>query len=45
MAGSSRETVTRALKSLEEEDVIATKPKEIHITDIEGLEEILHGIR
>lgn len=45
MAGSSRETVTRALKSLEEEGVIATKPKEVRITDIEGLEEVLHGIR
>lgn len=45
MAGSSRETVTRALKSLEEEAVIETQPKEIHVVDIEGLEEILHGVR
>ena len=45
MAGSSRETVTRALRSLEEESVIETRPKEVHVTDIEGLEEVLHGIR
>ncbi len=45
LAGTSRETVTRALKALEGEGVIRTKPKEIVITDAEGLEEILHGIR
>jgi CRP/FNR family transcriptional regulator, cyclic AMP receptor protein len=45
LAGTSRETVTRALKVLETEGVIETKPKEIIITDIQGLEEVLHGIR
>ena len=45
LAGTSRETVTRALKALEQEEVIETRPKEIFITDAEGLEEILHGIR
>jgi CRP/FNR family transcriptional regulator, cyclic AMP receptor protein len=45
LAGTSRETVTRALKVLENEGVIETKPKEIFITDIQGLEEVLHGIR
>lgn len=45
LAGTSRETVTRALKVLEREAVIETRPKEIIITDVEGLEEILHGIR
>jgi len=45
MAGTSRETVTRALKALEEEAVIETRPKEILMVDREGLEEILHGIR
>jgi CRP/FNR family transcriptional regulator, cyclic AMP receptor protein len=45
LAGTSRETVTRALKVLEEIGVIETKPKEILITDISGLEEVLHGIR
>ncbi len=45
LAGTSRETVTRALKTLEAERVIQTKPKEILISDPEGLEEILHGIR
>jgi CRP/FNR family transcriptional regulator, cyclic AMP receptor protein len=45
LAGTSRETVTRALKVLENEGVIETKPKEIIITDIQGLEEVLHGIR
>lgn len=45
LAGTSRETVTRALKALEDEKVIQTKPKEIVITDPQGLEEILHGIR
>lgn len=45
MAGTSRETVTRALKALEGERVIETRPKEVVITDPEGLEEILHGIR
>lgn len=45
LAGTSRETVTRALKVLEKEGVIATRPKEIIVTDVDGLEEILHGIR
>lgn len=45
MAGTSRETVTRALKSLEAEGVISTHPKEIVLRDMEGLEEILHGVR
>ncbi len=45
MAGTSRETVTRALKALESEGVIETRPKEILLTDTQGLEEILHGVR
>lgn len=45
LAGTSRETVTRALKALEGEGVIETRPKEVYITDPEGLEEILYGIR
>jgi CRP-like cAMP-binding protein len=45
LAGTSRETVTRALKVLENESVLLTRPKEIIVTDIQGLEEILHGIR
>lgn len=45
LAGTSRETVTRALKSLESEGVVETRPKEVFITDPEGLAEILHGIR
>jgi len=45
LAGTSRETVTRALKTLEAEGVIETRPKAIFITDPEGLAEILHGIR
>lgn len=45
LAGTSRETVTRALKALEGERVIHTKPKEVLLVDPEGLEEILHGIR
>jgi CRP/FNR family transcriptional regulator len=45
MAGTSRETVTRALKSLEAEGVIETRPKEILLADVHGLEEILHGVR
>ena len=45
LAGTSRETVTRALKVLEREQVIETRPKEIIIIDVQGLEEILHGIR
>ncbi len=45
LAGTSRETVTRALKALEGESVIETRPKEIIIVDPQGLEEILHGIR
>ncbi len=45
LAGTSRETVTRALKTLETEGVIHTRPKEVLLTDPGGLEEILHGIR
>lgn len=45
LAGTSRETVTRALKVLETEGVIETRPKEIVLADVQGLEEILHGIR
>lgn len=45
LAGTSRETVTRALRSLEGEDVIQTRTREIVITDPEGLAEILHEIR
>lgn len=45
LAGTSRETVTRALKALESEDVISTRPKEVYLNDPEGLEEILHGVR
>lgn len=45
LAGTSRETVTRALKALEREQVIKTRPKEILLIDPEGLEELLHGIR
>lgn len=44
-AGTSRETVTRALKALEGEGLIATRPKEVDLLDIQGLEEVLHGIR
>ena len=45
LAGTSRETVTRALKALEAHGVIETRPKEIHLLDPDGLEEILHEIR
>ena len=45
LAGTSRETVTRALKTLEGEGVISTRPKEVYLDDPEGLEEILHGVR
>ena len=45
LAGTSRETVTRALKALEAEGVITTRPKEVTIVDAEGLEEVLHGVR
>jgi len=45
LAGTSRETVTRALRALEVEGVIETRPKEVTIVDPEGLEEILHGVR
>ena len=45
LAGTSRETVTRALKALEGEAVISTKPREVFIDDPEGLEETLHGVR
>ncbi len=45
LAGTSRETVTRALRTLEAENVIETRTREILITDAEGLSEILHEIR
>ncbi|HLR46814.1 MAG TPA: Crp/Fnr family transcriptional regulator [Deinococcales bacterium] len=45
LAGTSRETVTRALRALEAEDVIETRTREIILTDLEGLSEILHGLR
>jgi len=45
LAGTSRETVTRALRALETEGLIATRPKEIDLLHVEGLEEVLHGIR
>ncbi len=45
LAGTSRETVTRALKVLESEGVIKTRPREVFLRDPQGLEEILHGIR
>ena len=45
LAGTSRETVTRALKSLESEGLIETRPREVDLLDIEGLEEVLHGVR
>ena len=45
IAGTSRETVTRALKALEDEGVIETRPREVLLKDPQGLEEILHGIR
>ncbi len=45
LAGTSRETVTRALKTLESEGVISTRTRTILLTDPEGLAEILHEIR
>lgn len=45
LAGTSRETVTRALRALETDGLIATRPKEIDLLDLGGLEEVLHGIR
>lgn len=45
LAGTSRETVTRALRALERESVIETRTREILLTDLEGLDEILHGVR
>ena len=45
LAGTSRETVTRALRALESEGVIQTRTREIVITDHDGLAEILHEIR
>lgn len=45
LAGTSRETVTRALKALEGHGVIRTRPREIILSDPEGLAEILHEIR
>ncbi len=45
LAGTSRETVTRALKALETEGVIVTRPKEVTIVDAQGLEEVLHEVR
>jgi CRP/FNR family cyclic AMP-dependent transcriptional regulator len=45
LAGTSRETVTRALKALEGERLIQTRPKEVDLLDVQGLEELLHGVR
>lgn len=45
LAGTSRETVTRALKALEGQGVIETRPREVFILDPDGLDEILHGVR
>lgn len=45
LAGTSRETVTRALKALEAEGVIETRPREVFLLDPDGLEEVLHGVR
>lgn len=45
LAGTSRETVTRAFKALEIEGVIETKPRTVIVKDPVGLEEILHGVR
>lgn len=45
LAGTSRETVTRALKALEGEGLIETRPKEVDLIDVQGLEEVLHGVR
>jgi CRP/FNR family transcriptional regulator len=45
LAGTSRETVTRALKALEGQAVIRTRPREIILADPEGLAEVLHEIR
>lgn len=45
LAGTSRETVTRALKTLENEGVIRSRTREILLSDPEGLAEILHEIR
>lgn len=45
LAGTSRETVTRALKALEAQNVIRTRTREIILSDPEGLAEILHEIR
>jgi len=45
LAGTSRETVTRALKALESEGLIETRPREVDLLDVQGLEELLHGVR
>lgn len=45
LAGTSRETVTRALKVLEGDGLIETRPKEVDLLDVQGLEEVLHGVR
>jgi CRP/FNR family transcriptional regulator, cyclic AMP receptor protein len=45
LAGTSRETVTRALKALEAEGLIETRPREVDLLDVQGLEEVLHGVR
>lgn len=45
LAGTSRETVTRALKALEGEGLIETRPREVDLLDVQGLEEVLHGVR
>jgi len=45
LAGTSRETVTRALKALETDGLIETRPREVDLLDVQGLEEVLHGVR
>jgi len=45
LAGTSRETGTRALTALENEGVMETRPKEVFISGREGLGQILRGIR
>lgn len=44
LAGTSRETVTRALRALEQTGAIATRPKQIIILNADTLDEILHGL-
>src|SRR5690606_30378430 len=45
LAGTSRETGTRALTAIEEQGVMETRPKEVFISGREGLGQILRGIR